>query len=44
MLCHFFGSKFDRRRVIFSDFMSVIEKRIYVDPQLCQFLSDYVSH
>jgi hypothetical protein len=36
-LCHFFCSKFDRRRVIFSDSMSVIEKRFYVDPTLCHF-------
>jgi hypothetical protein len=42
-LCHFFCSKFDRRRVIFSDFMSVIEKRFYVDPTLCHFLSDFMS-
>jgi hypothetical protein len=39
----FFLLKFDRRRVIFSDFMSVTEKRIYVDPMLCHFLSDFMS-
>jgi hypothetical protein len=35
-LC-FFCSKFDRHRIIFSDFVSVIEKRIYVGPTMSHF-------
>jgi hypothetical protein len=34
----------DRRHVIFSDFMSVNEKRIYIDPTLCHFFWLYVGH
>jgi hypothetical protein len=37
-LCHFFCSKFDRCHIIFSDFMSVIEKRLYEDPTCVIFV------